>query len=183
VADRFADVAKLLSDTRLTELVKENRKLKLDIFWSKYNYSELCEAMTDANRKFMGPNCKCGGCSLSRARDGDDPREIVWRHGCLFIPYFEGLLTECGLTTHRDTVPFPKGIPHPHLEGDVNDVLDVDVHLVAVGPLKWEYFFFGSKLWKARSVDSPELLKLVLLFKKLREELGGEADDDDHDDE
>ncbi len=172
-ADRFASVAKLLSDMRVNELLKENRELKMELFWHKYNYHELRVAMTDANLKFMGPDCKCSECSLARRRDDEEDDDAS--SACRFVPYFNGLLAECGLTSQTVPVLFPDGVERP-CGGGGHMVLDVDTHLVGIGSSDWGYFTYGSKLWKACSVDDPELRKLVMLFEKLQEELGGEGD-------
>ena len=99
-ADKFAVVARLLSDMRVNELLKENRILKVDLFWTKYNYLDLQEAMRIANRKYSGPNCCCNGCLLSgRMRDEDVVPGLEGAHNCTFKPFFEELLADCGLTS------------------------------------------------------------------------------------
>jgi len=42
---------------------------------------------------------------------------------------------------------------------------DLDTHLVCAGP--YVFAAYGAKLWKAKSVDDPELLKLKALFDAL----------------
>ncbi len=76
-ADRFVAVAKVLTDQRVNELQEEIRKLQLENFWLKYNYTDLCEAMTFVNQKFSGPNCQCLACMEASRFDTDEP--MTWR--------------------------------------------------------------------------------------------------------
>lgn len=162
-ADKFAVVAKLLSDQRVIELNEKVRKLELQVFWLTHNYHDLREAMKAANLHYYGPNCGCESC-MEAGRE----YETVHRHpSCKFQPYFERLVAECGLTfATMQHVERIEGETHACMHGS-HEVPPTDVHFVMFGGASWEYFTFGAKLWRARSTKDPELAKLVLLLKKL----------------
>lgn len=55
--ERLSLVAKVLMDTRLLELKRENEELKLKLFWKDHNPSMLKQAMAVANTVEGGPRC------------------------------------------------------------------------------------------------------------------------------
>ena len=57
--ERLSLVAKVLMDTRLLELKRENEELKLKLFWKEHNPSMLRQAMAAANKIDGGPRCAC----------------------------------------------------------------------------------------------------------------------------
>ena len=195
MAHRFPAVAKLLTDQLVVRLLKENRDLKLVLFWKTYNYAELCDVMKSANQKYKGPDCKCLTCDFIGRMDdttttggsGDDDfyHHPAEGYNCLFKIYFEKLIADCGMTfTHRCFNSYNSNCflttsssssdnnihHHPSMSGGCC-VSDVDTHFVDTSEHgDWENFLFGAKVWKARSVEDPELRKLVLLFHNLQED-------------
>ncbi len=83
---------------------------------------------------------------------------------CQFIPWFEAKINECGLIY--------EGLPGKHNHANhVSDssgrVCDIDSHFVesdVIGVFMYK-FTYGSKLWKAKTIDNPELKKLKKLFQ------------------
>ena len=69
--ERLSLVAKVLMDTRLQELRRENEELRLKLFWKEHNPSMLRQAMTVANTAEGGPRCACLACIVGgRCLDG-----------------------------------------------------------------------------------------------------------------
>jgi hypothetical protein len=63
---------------------------------------------------------------------------------------------------------FDENLEHPARGGAYHGVVDVDTHLVTIqGYTRWTVFAYGAKLFKARSVDDPELRRLEGLFQSL----------------
>lgn len=194
MAHRFASVAKILTDQLVVRLLAENRALKLELFWNKYNFGELHDAMKTANQKYKGPDCNCHTCDFV-GRKNEDDGVIAEGYDCRFKIYFENLLAECGMiSTHTPTdydhffIAEEDGdLAHICMNG--GNCVDVDTHIVDSSEIAdWRYFTYGARIWKASSVDDPELRKLVLLFHKLLEdfeamELSSPDDDNREDDD
>ncbi len=53
--ERLAAVSKILFDTRLFELRRENEALKLKLFWKEHSPRMLRDCMSHANH--LGPDC------------------------------------------------------------------------------------------------------------------------------
>lgn len=159
-------VAKILFDQELFDLQKENKKLKLSIFWSKHSLDALCEKMEIANRMLV--NCTCVHCFYCGRSLCGNFNEV---ETCLFKSWFEKLLAECKLTTlFIERGIGCDGLPVCQLEHESNgDVLDVDAHLVMMDAHCWTCFTYGSRLVHADSVQDPELQKLAKLFEALSE--------------
>ena len=174
--DRFVAVSKVFLDYRFVEIMKENKALKLGMFWKKYNYEKLKEAMAFANQKAEGPGCSCLACAVSgrKNRNEEEPSDSD-QFNCKFKPYFEATLSEFGLLTASGGSESSLGIEHESTGDSEFDVLihtlvyDIDSHLVTMARNDWYLFTYGAKLWKEGSVESPELQKLSLLFRKLYE--------------
>jgi hypothetical protein len=166
--DRLASVSRVFMDARILTLRRQNEELRLELFWTKYNTKKLRAAMKHANCGWLGsPECHCWKCSLSgridkcTAIDNSKP--------CQFIPWFESHMTACGLTYEGD--PGPHEHEH-HACEKKGAVCDIDSHFVET-TMRGGFlhkFTYGSKLWKAKSVDNPELKKLEMLFRILNSE-------------
>jgi hypothetical protein len=176
MAHRFPAVAKILTDQLVVRLLEENRNLKLELFWKKYDYAELCEVMKSANQKYKGPDCKCLTCDfigrMTMMDNNNNETTPAQGHNCLFKIYFEGLIADCGMTHCIDNINNDDLLTTMMMSGDGGVVTsDIDTHFVDTSEhCDWENFVFGAKIWKARSVEDPELRKLVLLFHKLEED-------------
>jgi hypothetical protein len=142
------------------ELRKENENLRMQLFWKDFGLSKLKKAMYHGNCASYGPKCKCLPCTVSgRVRkNGDDSFD------CSFKPWFEEQVAACGMITgHCDG----KGsINH---DSNVYGVYDVDCHLVYIGRMDWKSFTYGSRIWKARTPNVPEIVKLKKLFALIDE--------------
>jgi hypothetical protein len=158
-ASRLSLVSKVLFDRELIELRKENEKLKLTIFWHKHGVDSLRNLMAKANK--LHPQCLCVYCTFcGRTRQYDDGVE------CTFKPWFENKLRECGLKTHQG---YPNNVVQLDHEcsGNTRYVLDMNVHFIDMATGFWTWFTYGASLWKASSINDPELKKLELLFQEL----------------
>jgi hypothetical protein len=166
--DKLIIVSKIFADQRVGELITENRKLKLQLFWKDYGTTHLQEAMRFANQKIRGPDCNCLACAVSGRKDEDNGMEAEGFE-CLFKPYFEELLVECEIVSTNGGWDSEKGFQHIS-NATGNYVFDEDCHIVRIARDDWFLFTYGARLWKANNVESPELLKLRNLFEKLQEE-------------
>jgi hypothetical protein len=124
--ERLALVAKVLMDTRLLELKRENEELKLKLFWKEHSPSMLMQAMSAANKMGGGPRCAClacivGGCCEDGTR-GFAPYAFAYEYDkhlvmsqsdrchlrCQFKPWFEQKIREAGIRVVTETA-FPDG--------------------------------------------------------------------------
>lgn len=168
--DKFVTVSKLLLDRRLIQLLENENRMKLSLYWKDHNCIKFREAMTFANQKPDGPNCDCICCSLSGRKDERNGKPV---HGfdCTFMPYFQALLLECCITTKSSEGG--DGIEHESTYDSIFDVsthtyvYNIDTHLISMGGTGWYLFTYGAKLWKERSIESVELKNFSLLFQKL----------------
>ncbi len=149
------------------DLLLENEALKLKLFWRDHGVTQLKQAMARANRLGRrGPNCGCVACAISGRKEACDP--VRWRgEPCRFKPYIERLLAECGLA--HIPCDFNGIVGHHECDMEGNPVFDIDTHIMTMGQDDWAAFSYGARLWRARMVNDPELLKLVTLFDKLLE--------------
>ena len=167
--DRLTTVSKIFYDARVVELRQRNEELELELFWLKHTIQRLRRAMKNANYGWIrfpvqSPSCDCWKCKMS-GRTGK--HTLINKHKtCEFIPWFEALMTECGLTYEGSPAPHN----HVHHPSDPKGrVCDIDSHFVeaALNSGFMCKISYGGKLWKAKSVNDPELKKLERLFKIL----------------
>jgi hypothetical protein len=170
----LAVASKVLYEREVIELRKEVERLKLSLFWKDYNAKALKKKMNEANHYHAeAPGCNCPVCVLS---DGSDA--IDYNFGaCLFKPWFEAKLVECGIETTEDQ--HPPTAPESFEDMDKDDgmlvhecdssnfVRNKDAHLVTLLENDWRFFTYGSRLFRAKSVNNPELKKLARLFEIL----------------
>ena len=161
--ERLALVSKILLDTRLLELKRENEALKLKLFWKENNPEELKKAMASANCGKDGPSCSCLACVVS-GRYESDHGEVAEMKPCTFKPWFEQVLREHEMNAGHV-------VDVPRVDGSVvdshNDVFDDGQHFTNFAGKDWVCWTYGSTLWKATSVRDPELAKLERLFRTL----------------
>jgi len=183
--ERLSLVAKVLMDTRLLELKRENEELKLKLFWKEHNPSMLKQAMAVANKAEGGPRCACLACIVGgRCEDGTrgfapypahmyDEQLVmsaqdVCHLRCQFKPWFEERVRESGMSVGvgvRD-MPWPYWVALD-LVDDGNAVPDDGHHFSNLGKADWNAWVYGSRLWKASSVADMELRRLKSLFHAL----------------
>jgi hypothetical protein len=166
--EKVVFVCKLLLDQRVIELKRENEQLKLKLFWKTYNPTHLKGWMAEGNQCSLGPKCGWLVCCVS-GRASDEEVANRGTFTCTFKPWFEQKITECGMTIGCGTDGVTDG---SHVD-DYNSLYDVDCHFNSLARQDWLCWSYGSKLWKATSVNDPELKKLAALFKVL------DLDDDD----
>ena len=170
--ERLAVVSKVLFDTRLLELKRENEALKLKLFWKDHSPFFLKEAMSTANKAEGGPACSCLACVVSGRRESE-PGEAAEQKPCTFKPWFEQVLREHDMSVgHVVDVPRVDG----RVVDSHNDVFDDDQHFTNFAGCDWRWWTYGSKLWKATSVRDPELAKLERLFRTLHTLDGTDSD-------
>ena len=164
--ERLALVSKILFDTRLLELKRENEALKLKLFWKEYNPCHMNAAMYLANTADGGPSCSCLACAVS-GRYASDDFEVVERKPCVFKAWFEQVLREHDMSIAVGLPAVPVWVNGIVVDSH-NDVLDDGQHFTNLGADDWVSWTYGSKLWKATSVRDPELAKLQRLFRTLK---------------
>ena len=108
--ERLSIVSKVLFDSRLIELRRENEalkleqkrtidKLKLKVFWLKHDHLHLQEHLALANDSEDGPNCRCRDCYWN-GRFGLDPdKRVLPGVNCTFIPWFENEIVDFDMTS------------------------------------------------------------------------------------
>ena len=171
--ERLSLVAKVLMDTRLLEVKRENEELKMRLFWKEHNPSMLRQAMAAANKAEGGPRCACLACMVGgRCEDGTrgfapypfaheyEGHFVLSQYDrchlrCQFKPWFEEKIREAGLSVLDLTVD------------DLHGVLDVGQHFTNLGICDWNTWVYGSKICKASSVVNEDLVKLQQLFLAL----------------
>lgn len=163
----LAMTSKIMYDIEIIELHKEIEDLKLQLFWKDYCIEKLKKTLIDANKYHPdSPYCDCYNCiACKRAyihSSAENPKI------CLFKEWFENVLNIYDLN-------FIKGYPNNNPEEIIHMsnnsigsfVLDVDTHLINMGQLNWFSVTYGSKLFKATTINNPELQKLKKLFMYL----------------
>ena len=182
--ERLSLVCKVLMDTRLQELKRENEALKLQLFWKEHNPCMLKRAMAVANESEAGPRCACLACIVGgRCADGTlgfapypfahvyEEQLVMSTHDrchlrCQFKPWFEGKIRGSGMSVRE--VPVSVWVD----SGVVNDghgVSDEGHHFINLGRVDWNAWVYGPRLCKAASAADPELAKLRRLFLALVE--------------
>ena len=172
--ERLSLVAKVLMDTRLLELKRENEELKLKLFWKDHNPSMLRQAMAAANMGEGGPACSCLECIVGgRCADGTrgfapypfahmyDEQLVMAQSDrchlrCQFKPWFEQKIQEAGMRVETETAS-PEG----------DGVRDVGQHFSNFGMCDWNTWVYGSVVCRATSVENEDLAKLNQLFLSL----------------
>ena len=169
---RLSTVCKVLFDAELIALRNENEELRLNLFWTKYSPKKLRSAIKRGNKIMPGipRNCNCFICGQEDRFWGEGIRDDVV---CTWKPLFEAKLVELGIG-FSDEHASKSLIRHECVV-----VVDCDTHIVNLVddyPLwlenddtyrMWCEFAYGSKLFKATTVNDPELKKLVALFEWL----------------
>ena len=168
--ERLSLVAKVLMDTRLLELKRENEELRLKLFWKEYNPCMLKQAMAAANQVATGPRCACLACIVGgRCADGTrgfapyafaheyDHQLVMTPHDrchirCQFKPWFEEKIREAGMSVQV------------HQVVDMFGVSDNGQHFSILGTSDWNAWVYGPRLCNASSVANEDLVKLQQLF-------------------
>jgi hypothetical protein len=159
--DRLMIVSKVLMDARVAELRNENEMLRLQLFWKDNDVQTLQNIVRKANNGTGSPNCCCRDCWLY-CRAGR--QQLI--ETCTFIPWLECKIAECGLTFGYVTASSEWEY---HMAGGNDCVSDADSHFVICNlqGSKWSMFTYGLRLWKAKTVNDPELKKLAILVEIL----------------
>jgi hypothetical protein len=171
--ERLSLVAKVLMDTLLLELKRENEELKLKLFWKEHNPNMLKQAMAAANKVHAGPRCACLACIVGgRCEDGtrgfapyafaheyDEQLVMSQYDRChlryQFKPWFEQKIREAGMSV--------RVLPVDEMHG----VLDAGQHFSNLGIADWNTWVYGSAVCRATSVENEDLAKLNQLFQTL----------------
>ena len=159
---KLALVSKLLLDKEVIHLRQENEKLQLQLFWKDHNHSQLQYRMKEANQIANGPQCSCWSCVVSGRKEYNTD-SLSRRTPCKFKLWLDDLLKQCGLIAaeiHDHVRPIGN---HMSMDNGISPY-DVDAHFLHIRHTDWCSWTYGSYLWKAESVDNPELAKLHALF-------------------
>jgi len=157
--DRLAVVSRILLDERVIELRQENERLKLEVFWRDNSLFRLRRAMAIANCEQM--KCMCDGCVIVGRTHSPyedlrvDPNANI--NICRFAPWFYAQLLVHGFVVSDDDSDQSHHTPDSFGPLTRNECFDQDCHFVK---LHFDKPVFGERLWKAKSVNDPELLKL-----------------------
>ena len=152
---RLALVSKVLCDRELFQLRRVNEEqrqeieaLKLELFWREFDIMKL--------RRIISLVC-------SHITDEND-----------YISYIEPVLKEFGLEVQiTDEVNPGDGSmqPAPFCEYCMPRS-ELDVHFTCTR--HYTITSYGAKLWKAKSVDDPELLKVKALYNEVKSVVNNE---------
>ena len=145
---RLALCSHVFYEREIIEQQKEIESLKLKLFWKDYDVSELVKCMKFASRRRLVSQS-------SSYYDILDMDYFMWT-GPVIQSY--GLEVQVVDWQPGDPMTMPPRV-------------DLDTHFVC--RRKYHITSYGSKLWKARSIDDPELKKLKALFDAF---LGGEGE-------
>jgi hypothetical protein len=120
--ERLSIVSKVLFDSRLIELRRENEALKLEQkrtidvvnlqqksridkltlknFWLQHDDLKLKEHLAMANDCYDGPNCRCSGCYWNGRFELANPQNRVLPGvNCTFMPWFENEIVDFDMTS------------------------------------------------------------------------------------
>jgi hypothetical protein len=164
--ERLSIVSKVLFDSRLIELRRENEalrleqeraidavkleqkstidKLKLKVFWLEHDDLKLKEHLEMANNLYDGPNCCCRGCHWN-GRVGLD-KHVLPGVNCTFIPWFENEIVDFDMTS------------------SVGNSTEVTTHFAIYDG----ECHFGRWLLEIPTCEHPELRKVHDLFSDFR---------------
>ncbi len=130
------------------------------------SYEIMENAMWWANKAVGCPGCSCLTCKLRGRYNSAIPE----KEPCTFKPWFEQVLREHDMSIGRGWPDKP--IWCVWFGGSVDEsraqVMDDGQHFSNLGTQDWGMWRYGSKLWKATSVDDPELAKLDRLLRYLK---------------
>ena len=165
---RLTQVGKIICDKGFSDAVKENEKLRLSLFWTKYSRRNMHKYLVYANMDRgddLATRCNCSNCLQHKWYDWDVEPDDYMHTVCAFLPLLERDIAECGLVTA------PYQIPNGFVEHECNNgssVPIVDAHIVRSE--NWRWVYYGTKISNAKSVNDPELVKLKNLFDLLHPE-------------
>ena len=173
--DRLAMVSKVLLDTRFLELKRENEALKVSLFWVDHSVNKLKVCMCRANKHIKGPRCRCESCVDSKRYeptilDGYD--DEIDDGACKFKPWFEQVLLRHGLSFQK--FDYRSETKDEEWEASYDREMYLEFHdnvhfHMYRSDRAWDQWVYGKKLWNARTILNPELLKLRNLFNELYE--------------
>ena len=166
--ERLSIVSKVLFDSRLIELRRENEalrleqeraidavklkqkhtidKLKLKVFWLEHNDLQLKHVLAEMNTGYEGPKCYCERCYWG-GRFGHSPDQLIVPDiNCSFIPWFENYIVDFDMTS---SVGYSNYVTTHFAIGDEGDIE------------------LSSWLLQIRTCEHPELRKVYDLFVHL----------------
>jgi hypothetical protein len=153
--ERLSIVSKVLCDSRLFELRRENDALKLEqkqrtdalkrkVFWLHHDDLKLKQHLAWANDCDTGPNCCCAGCYWNGRFDyTDEPKAIEPEVDCTFMPWFEDVIVNFGMSS------------------SVGNGMDVTTHFALHDAVEIE---FARWLLEIPTCEHPEQRKVAELF-------------------
>jgi len=168
--ERLSIVSKVLFDSRLIELRRENEalrleqkrttdavkleqkntidKLKLKVFWLEHDDLKLKEHLEMANNLYDGPKCCCEGCYWN-GRFGLNPdKHVLPGVNCTFMPWFENEIVDFDMTS------------------SVGNSTEVTTHFATHA---WGDCDLGRWLLQIPTCEHPEHRKVYELFSYFRD--------------
>ena len=167
--ERLSIVSKVLFDSRLIELRRENEALKLEqkrtidavkleqkrtidalkvkVFWLKHDHLHLQEHLALANDSDDGPNCRCRDCYWNGRFELANPQNRVLPGvNCTFMPWFENEIVDFDMTS------------------SVGNYTEVTTHFAIYDG----ECHFGRWLLEIPTCEHPEQRKVYELFSDFR---------------
>ena len=166
--ERLSIVSKVLFDSRLIELRRENEALKLEqkriidavkleqknridtlklkVFWLEHDDLKLKEHLEMANNLYDGPNCCCRGCYWNGRFGLSDVKRVLPGVNCTFMPWFENEIVDFDMTS------------------SVGNYAEVTTHFAIYDGER----HFGRWLLEIPTCEHPEQRKVYELFSDFR---------------
>jgi hypothetical protein len=155
---------------RLQELVNENRKLNLALFWKKYNCEKLRKRISVKFQRRI--QCKCHSCCVV-----DKSLICNCEEECSVEREFVQFVEQHGFSVAKESLyGYDKNTVHatyddeygPELADEIQ-FFRGDVHFVIPSNYAdWVIAGYGGKFYTAKSINDPELQKLKQLFEALQ---------------
>jgi hypothetical protein len=172
----LASVSKVLFDFEVLALSKENKELKaineklnLNLFWAKFNISQLSARIRLSNFLYPeAPDCNCFCCGIAGRLSATQMDSEIHNPICTFTPLLKNTFAYLGLKV-VETMDIPIIYETQPLVHEYSwDFVNVDAHIVVEED--WTRFAYGSKFFNVTSMDDPALQKLRNLFEILEKE-------------
>lgn len=162
--DRLPLVSRAFMDAKFLELKRENERLKLELFWKNYNIDGLHAELYAFHQSCSLFHCWCASCANNgRLHLDEDEAEyyagLPVGHGlapckpCQYKPWFEDFIVDMQMIVAHGV---DYGLDSEHFR-----------FFETVGMARDWFWGYGSRLVNARSVASPDLRKLEVLFDNL----------------
>lgn len=175
--DKFQSVSKILVDERLQELIEENRKLKMEVFWRTYSIHHL-----QYHLACLQIRCNCESCvgnnryklNLKPSRNCHDET----KERCAVVIFLIRMAKVYGLTVGRvdtlDGISTQEAFQNKFFFLNENPTVfySQDVHIILPSCTSdWAVVGYIEKLSEAKFPNDPELIKFENFFAAIEWDL------------